>query len=331
MDQAETSRATFQTQKPPVFNGEGYQIWSVRMKAFLEGTDLWEPVEEDYEIPPLGANPTVTQMRNHKERVTKKAKAKSCIFSAVTPSVLIKIMKLGSAKLMWDFLKSEYEGNEKIRSMKVLNLLRDFERQQMKEEESVTDYADRLVTIINNVRILGTDVADEKIVQKLLVSVPERFEATIATLENTKEISAMKLPEILGALQAQEQRRLMRKEESVEGALMAKAKGKKAEKTKKKKQKSDAEGKKQTSAMSVANASHSSTEPCKHCNKTNHPHWRCWRNPNVKCRACKKLGHIERFCRNKGHQIAEAKPVEMIDTENLFVATCYASGADKSG
>ncbi|XP_010523563.1 PREDICTED: uncharacterized protein LOC104801877 [Tarenaya hassleriana] len=202
MDQTESLSISNPIQSAPVFNGDNYPVWAARMQAYLEGMDLWEAVEEDYEIPPLTANPTVAQIRNHKERTTKKAKAKSSIFNAVSPTILIKIMKLTSAKEMWDFLKKEYEGDERVRSMKVLNLLRDFERQQMKGDETIKDYADRFINIINNVRILGTDVKDDKIVQKILVSVPEKFEATIATLENTKELSALKLTEVLSALQA---------------------------------------------------------------------------------------------------------------------------------
>ena len=38
---------------PPVFKGEGYQVWAARMEAHLEANDLWEAVEEDYEILPL--------------------------------------------------------------------------------------------------------------------------------------------------------------------------------------------------------------------------------------------------------------------------------------
>ena len=44
---------------PPVFNGENYQTWAVKMTVHLQALDVWEAIEEDYEIPPLGANPTV--------------------------------------------------------------------------------------------------------------------------------------------------------------------------------------------------------------------------------------------------------------------------------
>ena len=66
------------------------------MTVHLQALDVWEVVEENYEVPPLGANPTVAQMKLHKERKSIKAKAKACLFAIVSPSILIKIMKIDS-------------------------------------------------------------------------------------------------------------------------------------------------------------------------------------------------------------------------------------------
>ncbi|XP_022945726.1 uncharacterized protein LOC111449866 [Cucurbita moschata] len=113
-------------------------------------------------------------------------------------------MSLKTAKEIWDYLKAEYEGDERICGMKALNLIRDFELQKMKESESVKEYSDRLLNIANKVRLLGSVLNDSRIVEKLLVTVPEKFEATITTLENTKDLSKISLTELLNALQAQE-------------------------------------------------------------------------------------------------------------------------------
>ena len=66
------------------------------MTVYLQELDVWEAVEENYEVPPLGANPTMAKMKLHKERKTIKAKMKACLFAAVSPSILIKIMKIDS-------------------------------------------------------------------------------------------------------------------------------------------------------------------------------------------------------------------------------------------
>nr|GMD17669.1 uncharacterized protein LOC107855189 [Ipomoea batatas] len=99
--------------KPPVFTGENYHAWSVKMKTYLEAHGLWEIMEID-EVPALPEDPTIAQMREYKR------------------------------KRAWDLLKNEYEGNDRTKRMQVLNLKREFEMQKMKETESLKDYSERL-------------------------------------------------------------------------------------------------------------------------------------------------------------------------------------------
>ena len=53
--------------------------------------------------------------------------------------IFMRIMSLKTAKKIWDYLKVEYEGDERIRGLKVLNLIRDLELQKMKESELVKE------------------------------------------------------------------------------------------------------------------------------------------------------------------------------------------------
>ena len=92
----------------------------------------------------------------------------------------------------------------------------------MEESETIKEYLNKLLGIANKIKLLGSDFADLRIVEKILVTVPERYEASIASLENTKDLSKITLAEVLHALQAQEQQRLMRQDRVVEGALPAK-------------------------------------------------------------------------------------------------------------
>ena len=85
------------TAAPSILDGDNYETWGVKMIVHLQALDVWEAMEENYEVPPLGANPTVAQMKLHKERKSRKAKAKACLFAIVSPSILIKIMKIDSA------------------------------------------------------------------------------------------------------------------------------------------------------------------------------------------------------------------------------------------
>ncbi|XP_040945327.1 uncharacterized protein [Gossypium hirsutum] len=65
---------SFTPPPPPVFTGENYHIWIVKMKTYLQAHDLWSVIENDAEPPPLRANPTIAQMRQHAEERAKKHK-----------------------------------------------------------------------------------------------------------------------------------------------------------------------------------------------------------------------------------------------------------------
>jgi len=109
-------------------------------------------------------------------------------------------------------MKEEYAGDERIRSMKVLNLMREFELQKMKKSKTMKEYSDKLLGIANKIRLLGYNFVDSRIVEKILITLPQRYETSITSLENTKDLSKITLAKVLHALQAQKQRRLMRED-----------------------------------------------------------------------------------------------------------------------
>ncbi|XLS84610.1 hypothetical protein HN51_034776 [Arachis hypogaea] len=295
---------------PPTFDGENYDLWAVKMESYLEALDLWEAVEEDYEISPLPNNPTMAQIKLHKEKKTRKAKARSCLFTDVSSIIFTRIMTLKTPKAIWDYLKEEYVGDERIRGMQVLNLMREFEMQRMKDSETIKEYSDRLLSIANKVRLLGTEFTDSRIVEKILVTVPERYEASITTLENTKDLSKITLAGVLHALQAQEQRRLMRQDHVVEGALPAK----------------HHEVGSSQSSQSKDKGKKKNYPPCEHCGKMGHPPFRCWRRPDAKCNKCNQLGHEAVICKGKFQQHeANANVVEQNEEDQIFVATCFSA------
>ena len=153
------------------------------------------------------------------------------MFAVVSEEIFTRITTIRSAFEIWNFLETEYEGDERIRGMKALNLIREFEMQKMNESETIEEYTNKLISIANKVRLLGSELSDSTIVQKILVTIPERFEATITSLENTKDMSKLTLAVLVNAIQAHEQRRVIRSEGLVEEALQAKLKINKGEKS----------------------------------------------------------------------------------------------------
>ncbi|XP_047264719.1 uncharacterized protein LOC124896889 [Capsicum annuum] len=295
--------ANFSSMAPPTFDGESYQIWAVRMRIYLQALDLWEAVENEYEIAPLLDNTMVVQIKTHKERKTRKSKALACLFTAASSNIFTRIISLGSAKEVWDYLKTEYEGDKRIRGIQMLNLVREFELQRMKESETIKEYSDRLLNLANRIRLLSSAFNDSRIVEKILVTAPERFEATIITLENSKDLSKITLAELLSAFQAQEQRCVMRQGGAVKGALPAKHHDDGSSKNKNK-NKNNQPTNKEGAAHNNKNKNKiggfkGKYPPCKHCDKLGHAPFKCWKRPDTKCTKCNHLWHEAIICKNK--------------------------------
>ncbi|XP_017624695.1 uncharacterized protein LOC108468317 [Gossypium arboreum] len=146
------SSSGFSPAPPPVFNREGYHIWEI--------------INSEAKPAPLRANPTVAQIRQHSNERTKRYKAMSCIQNSVSDVIFTRIMACESPKQAWDKLKEKFQGTERTRQQQLLNLRRDFENLKMKEEETVKQYSDRIMVVVNSIRLLGEQFSEVRFVEK---------------------------------------------------------------------------------------------------------------------------------------------------------------------
>jgi hypothetical protein len=171
----------------------------------------------------------------------------------------------------------------------------------MKESEAVKEFSDRLMKVVNQIRLLGDDLPDKRVVEKVLISLPEKFESKISSLEDSRDLSSISLAELVNALHAIEQRRLFRQEEQVEGALFAKGK--------QRTQANLSEKRPQVERKETAKWTGKATNypPCPHCKRKGHSPKFCWLKTGVQCRGCKQFGHIEKFCKNRKKKVKLSK------------------------
>lgn len=314
---------------PPVFTGDNYEMWAAKMKAYFTAYGLWEIVELGVEPAPLPNNPTVAQIRNYNEEVAKQGKALIVIHSAVNDEVFTRIMTCEKAKEAWDRLKEEFHGSQRTRRIQALNLRREFESLRMKDNETVKEFSGKMMKIVNQIRLLGEELSDQRVVEKMLISLPERFESKIASLEDSRDIAHMSLSELVNSLQATEQRRSLRMEDQVNGALLAKMKGKSQIYSVGKKEKYKREREGSSNSNKEADGRSGKYPPCPNCKKTNHLEKYCWFRPNTQCRFCKEFGHMEKVCKAKKKQEPlQAKAAESscsTSEEKLFLASCFSA------
>ena len=70
----------------------------------------------------------------------------------------------------------EFEGNAQTKVMKILNFQSEFEKIRMKSSEGVQEYESQLMSIVNQIKLLGVDFTSQTVVDKLLVTLSKRYE-----------------------------------------------------------------------------------------------------------------------------------------------------------
>ena len=71
----------------------------------------------------------------------------------------------------------------------------------MDKEESFNEFYAKLKDIVNSTFNLGKQIPEPKIVRKILRSLPDRFHAKIATIEELKDLDSIPLTKLIGNLQ----------------------------------------------------------------------------------------------------------------------------------
>jgi hypothetical protein len=98
--------------KPPVFNGEDYNMWSDKMRHHLTSlhTSIWNVVEFGVQVPSVGDedydSDEVAQIRHFNSQAT------TILLASLSREEYNKVQGLKSAKEIWDVLKTTHEGDE---------------------------------------------------------------------------------------------------------------------------------------------------------------------------------------------------------------------------
>ena len=81
-----------------------------------------------------------------------------------------KIMITSSAKEAWETLVTSYQGMAKVNIAKLHNIRRDFESLQMKETEYIDSFMNRVMAVVNQLKIYGEYIKDRKMIEKVFRS-----------------------------------------------------------------------------------------------------------------------------------------------------------------
>lgn len=71
----------------------------------------------------------------------------------------------------------------------------------MKEEETIQGYITRVLAIVNQIRGMGTDLANKEVVSKVMRSLSSRFDHVVTSIEEAGDISKLFLDDLSSFLQ----------------------------------------------------------------------------------------------------------------------------------
>jgi hypothetical protein len=209
------------------FDGQKYDFWSIRMKAYIEaqGFQVWQSIVDGYTTPavPPTSDKAVKLGENNSKSI-------NALLNGLSDTVFTKVAHCKSAKEIWDKLRNIYEGDSKVKTAKLQTYRGQFKQLKMKEDEDIAAYFLRVDETVNAIIGLGEEIEESVIVQKVLRSLPMRFNPKISALEERSDLNSISMDELHGIFTAYEMRTEQENPDVKEAAFKASKRSKQKKK-----------------------------------------------------------------------------------------------------
>jgi hypothetical protein len=155
--------------KPPYFDGEDYCMWSDKMRHHLTSLheSIWDIVECRAQAPLVGDedydSDEAAQIRHFNSQAT------SILLSSLCREEYNKLQGLKNAKEIWDVLKTAHEGDEVTKVTKRKMIEGELGRLILNKGEEPQAMYNRLKTMVNQVRNLGSTKSDDHVMVKVIL------------------------------------------------------------------------------------------------------------------------------------------------------------------
>jgi hypothetical protein len=185
--------------KPPFFDGEDYCMWSDKMRHHLTSlhASICDIVEFGAHVPSVGDegydSDEVTQIRHFNSQAT------TILLASLCREEYNKVQGLKSAKEIWDVLKTAHEGDEVTKITKQETIEGELGRFILNQGEEPQAMYNRLKTLVNQVRNLGsTKLDDHEMVKVILRSLVFRNPTQVQLICGDPRYKLMSPEEVIG-------------------------------------------------------------------------------------------------------------------------------------
>jgi hypothetical protein len=185
--------------KPPVFYGEDYSMWSVKMKGHLTSLheSIWDVVEYEAQVPQVGDkdydSDEVAQIRHFNSQAT------TILLASLSREEYNKVHGLETAKQIWDVLKTAHEGDEVTKITKremIEGELGRFVLNHGEEPQAMYNWLKTMVNQVHNLRSTKWD--DHEMVKVILRSLVFRNPTQVQLIRGDPRYKLMSPEEVIG-------------------------------------------------------------------------------------------------------------------------------------
>jgi hypothetical protein len=185
--------------KPSYFDGEDYCMWSYKMMHHLTSLheSIWDIVEFGAQVPQVGDkdydSDEAAQIRHFNSQAT------SILLASLCREEYNKVQGLNIAKEIWDVLKTAHEGDEVTKVTKRETIEGELGRFVLNKGEEPQALYNRLKTMVNQVRNLGSTKRDDhEMVKVILRSLVFRNPTQVQLICEDPRYKLMSPEEVIG-------------------------------------------------------------------------------------------------------------------------------------
>ncbi|XP_074373426.1 uncharacterized protein LOC141713751 [Apium graveolens] len=193
----------------PKFTGINYGNWSIQMEVLLGSYDNWDIVESGHDEPTDAAAEAV--LSNTEKTVLKESRKKTKrhytrFFKVSMNPPLKNFRRKKYQRVRERFYKNHSKELKKLKKVRLQVLRGEFENLKMTNSGNIGEFVTRLKMVTNEIKRNGESLDDVRVMEKLLHSLTRKFDYIITSIEESKDLFTISIDELVGSLQAHEQR-----------------------------------------------------------------------------------------------------------------------------